>query len=328
MKINCITKFILAVAVILFFQSCEKDDNFGHTVSQITLDASNIKKAVPSYSLSNWMGAINKNVSLSELSIPGTHDSGARYDHPFFSGTAKTQNLTIREQLNSGTRFLDIRCRHINNIFTIHHGSVYQKLNFNDVLNDCLNFLNSNPTETIIMSVKEEHDPSNNRRSFEATLTSYINQNRSKWYLGENIPRLNNVRGKIVLLRRFNTRSSTPKGINATNWKDNTTFTINNTNATLQIQDKYKISDKNNKWNSITSLLRAAKNGNSNTMYINFASGYKPNWFGIPRIPEISNYINPKISSYFRNNTSGRYGSIMMDFATASRNKLLIKTNF
>ncbi|WP_438425917.1 phosphatidylinositol-specific phospholipase C [Aquimarina macrocephali] len=328
MKINCIAKFILAVTVILFFQSCEKDDNFGPTVSQTTLGASNIKKTVPRYSLSNWMGAINKNVSLSALSIPGTHNSGARYDHPILPGTAKNQNLTIGQQLNSGTRFLDIRCRHFKDGFTIHHGSVYQKLNFNNVLNYCFDFLNKNPTETIIMSVKEEHDSSGNSRSFEATLDSYINQNRSKWYLGENIPRLNNVRGKIVLLRRFNKRSSTPKGINVTNWKDNTTFTINNANATLQIQDKYKISDKNNKWNSVTSLLRAAKNGNSNTMYINFASGYKPGWFGIPRISEISNFINPKISNYFRNNTSGRYGSIMMDFATADRNKLIIKTNF
>lgn len=63
-------------------------------------------------------------------------------------------------------------------------------------------------------------------------------------------------------------------------------------------------------------------------MYINFTSGYQSNWLGIPRIPKVSNDINPKITSYFTNNAAGRYGAILMDFATANRNKLIIATNF
>ncbi|MBN2842929.1 MAG: hypothetical protein JXM68_07555, partial [Sedimentisphaerales bacterium] len=50
----------------------------------------------------NWMAA-QKDISLlSQLSIPGTHDSGARFEP--IGGTAKCQNLTIAEQLAIGVR--------------------------------------------------------------------------------------------------------------------------------------------------------------------------------------------------------------------------------
>ena len=98
----------------------------------------------------------------------------------------KTQNLTIAEQLSIGVRFL-ISCRHIDDSFAIHHGPVYQKLNFDDVLNAVYAFLDSHPTETVIMSVKEEYNASNTTRSFEKTFDAYVQKNPSKWDLGNNI---------------------------------------------------------------------------------------------------------------------------------------------
>ena len=196
----------------------------------------------------NWMTPLDGNLPLSQLSIPGTHDSGALVEP--FSGTAKCQNLSIADQLNAGVRFLDIRCRHLNDAFPIHHGSVYQNMNFTDVLNATIGFLNSNPGETVIMSVKEEHTPSGNTRSFEATFDSYVAQNPSKWHLGSGIPTLTQARGKIVLFRRFGA-SSTPKGINASNWPDNTTFS---TGGTLRVQDRYNVSNNDSKWAAISRI--------------------------------------------------------------------------
>ncbi|WP_278380579.1 phosphatidylinositol-specific phospholipase C domain-containing protein, partial [Chryseobacterium arthrosphaerae] len=138
--------------------------------------------------MNSWMTGLQDNISISKISIPGTHDSGARVDAPLLPGTAKTQTLSIAEQLNAGVRFLDIRCRHIDNSFTIHHGPIYQNLNFDDVLNACYAFLNSHPSETIIMSVKEEYDASNTTRSFEQTFDSYVQKNSAKWDLGTTIP--------------------------------------------------------------------------------------------------------------------------------------------
>ena len=70
----------------------------------------------------HWMGAVSGKKRVSELSIPGTHDSGAL--HEPFPGTTKCQTLGIAQQLAIGVRFLDIRCRSVHNAFAIYHGPV------------------------------------------------------------------------------------------------------------------------------------------------------------------------------------------------------------
>ena len=270
----------------------------------------------------NWMSGINGSEPISHFSIPGTHDSGARFEP--ISGTAKCQDLTIADQLTAGVRFLDIRCRHINDAFAIHHGQVYQNQNFDDVLNATIGFLNANPSETVIMSVKEEYTATGDTRSFEATFDSYVAKNPSKWYLGAGIPTLDQARGKIVLFRRFGA-NSTPKGIDASNWPDNTTFS--NDAATLRVQDNYNVSNNDTKWNQILAILNEAHYGGPNTLYVNFASGVA-SIIGIPNIPNVSNNINPRLVSYFAANRSGRYGVTLMDFVDASKCSMIYNTSF
>lgn len=321
--------FTLSMATAAVFYSCaegmaERDSN--ETGLTSANKASYKIASLAPVQMNSWMAGLQDNISISKISIPGTHDSGARIDAPVISGTAKTQDLSIAEQLNAGVRFLDIRCRHIDNSFTIHHGAIYQNLNFDDVLNACYAFLESHPSETIIMSVKEEHDASNTTRSFESTFDSYVQKNPSKWNLGTNIPTLGEVRGKIRLLRRFPTQAA--KGINATSWADNTTFEINNPGAQLKVQDYYKVTNNDDKWNGISTLFNDAKNSNSDRLFINFTSGYKPGIFGIPSIPTVSNAINPKLKTFFQSNTKGSYGIMPIDFVNAELAELIVKTNF
>lgn len=276
------------------------------------------------YSLNNWMGTLNDNISLSEISIPGSHEAGALYES--WPGTAICQELTIDNQLNAGIRFLDIRCRHIGDAFVIHHGSVYQHLNFDDVLGYCWDFLDANPSECIIMSIKEEYDESNNTNTFQETFDSYVDKNPDGWYLGSTVPALGDVRGKIVLFRRFS--YSTSLGLAATpGWEDNATFYIYHY-TTFRVQDNYYVTNTDDKWDAITSLLSEAKNGSSTTLYVNFTSGYKPLIFGIPSITSVSDVINPQVTDYFTANTSGRFGIIPMDFSNEERSTLIIETNF
>lgn len=322
-----VKNFTLSIATATVFFSCsestlERDSNEMSTIQKANYKVSS-RAAIE---MNSWMSGLQDNISISKISIPGTHDSGARVDAPVVSGTAKTQDLSIAEQLNAGVRFLDIRCRHIDNSFTIHHGAIYQNLNFDDVLNACYSFLESHPSETIIMSVKEEHDPSNNTRSFEKTFDAYVQKNSAKWNLGTNIPTLGEVRGKIRLLRRFS--AETAKGINATSWADNTTFEINNPGAQLKVQDYYKVTNNDDKWNGISNLLNEAKSNNSDRLFINFTSGYKPGIFGIPSIPTVSNNINPRLKTYFQSNTKGSFGIMPMDFVNAELSGLIVKTNF
>ncbi len=55
-------------------------------------------------------------------------------------------------------RFVDIRTRHHNDKLDIYHGISYQHAELNEVIADTLTFLNNNPEEFILMSIKKE-DP-------------------------------------------------------------------------------------------------------------------------------------------------------------------------
>src|ERR687893_2176345 len=100
-----------------------------------------------------WMADIPDEMLVTALSIPGTHDSGC-IDGPM--GFAQTQNLDIPEQLNAGIRFLDIRLAHHQDDLLVHHDVIYMGKRYKDVLEICADFLARHPTETILMSVREE----------------------------------------------------------------------------------------------------------------------------------------------------------------------------
>lgn len=294
-------------------------------LSIFILSSAGLLNVNAAYTNSDWMGWISGSKSLTQLSIPGTHDSGALYEP--IPGIAKCQNLTITQQLNAGVRYLDIRCRHINNEFAIHHGPIFQNMYFDDVLSACIGLLNQNPTECIIMAIKPEHTESNNTRTFEETFNAYMSQNPDKWYTSSNIPILGLARGKIVLVRRF-PAATLPKGIDATGWADNTTFVINCGLNNIKIQDQYVVPDNAQKWALVQNMYNEAKSQNPTWLYINFTSGYKKLFGLIPSITTVSNYMNPKIEAWLTSNTEGRFGITVMDFANQNRCSLIIKTNF
>lgn len=57
-------------------------------------------------------------IRINQLLIPGSHDSGTSK----MGAAARTQALTIREQLEHGIRYLDIRPRVHSSTFYVHHG--------------------------------------------------------------------------------------------------------------------------------------------------------------------------------------------------------------
>ncbi|MBC7978179.1 MAG: phosphatidylinositol-specific phospholipase C domain-containing protein, partial [Myxococcales bacterium] len=142
----------------------------------------------------DWMARLEDGRGLAELSIPGTHDTGAVREP--IPGFAKTQSLTIDEQLAAGVRFFDVRCRHFQDEFLIFHGSVDQDLTYDQVLATMFAFLDAHPDEVLIVSIKEESVPYQVTRSFEATFAAYLAQAPERWALGPTLPRLGDVRGK------------------------------------------------------------------------------------------------------------------------------------
>ena len=270
------------------------------------------------------MSAIPNTTPLNNIAIPGTHDSGATKDM-IISGTAKCQTLTIAEQLEAGVRFFDIRLRRVNGELHVYHGYVDQKLTFDQVLSACYSFLEENPTETLIVCIKEEYDATGTNGAFEAMVAAKINENASAWYTGTTIPTLGSVRGKIVLMRRYGTSGSF--GINASSgWTDNTTFNMNTGSFTLSVQDYYQNSNADAKWSAITAMFQKMKY-QSNTLYLNFTSGYVSGSMGIPNINTIKNEVNPKLIEYLK--TSPDFvGVVVIDFVTPEIAKLIIDVNF
>jgi 1-phosphatidylinositol phosphodiesterase len=289
--------------------------------------------AIASFPNANWMSRINGSRKLSEINMPGTHDSCA-----LFGGfMTQCQELSIAAQLILGVRFLDIRCRHLNNVFTIHHGSVYQKINFGDVVQQCIDFLVENPSETIVMGVKREckDDPKfweidackdeGNTRSFEVTLEHYMHGAGNRWYVADTIPNLQEVRGKIVLVRRFEGKLGIPAYYG---WKGDSIFTLNDDAPSetapnkIRVQDCYKVAYFNGydeKWNNIEKLLNEAAKGSTNVWYWNFTSGTSPGAPDLnnPRATAIGKGgMNSRLKERLPEWGKKRVGTIILDFVS------------
>jgi 1-phosphatidylinositol phosphodiesterase len=287
------------------------------------------KSKSANFALGDWMANIPDSTSLFSMTIPGTHDTCSLYG----GDAVETQTRKLEDQLVSGIRFIDIRCRHIDDVFTIHHGLVYQKINFgNGVLKVCLDFLKEHPKETIVMSVKPEYDPSNNTRTFEQTFLWYLKQYEcgDKWWLEGTMPTLGQVRGKIVLFRRFPTDHKDGEeekvlGLKALPFEDDKTFSIDDT-VDMMIQDQWKVPTlfaRSDKWSAINALLQDAKNGSDDVLYVNFCSGTSSGCYPY----SCANYVNPQLVQYFTSNTSGRFGCVLMDFEYSDLTRLIAETN-
>lgn len=178
-----------------------------------------------------WMKYVDDNKFLDELSIPGTHDSGTcsvDNDTEPQSSQVKCQQDYIPTQLLEGIRYFDIRLGKGNNP-GIDHGSYYllkkdgQFLHLSDVIGYFKTFLNENPTEALIMLVSRGNDEATDE-SVTTAFAKVLDDNPKLFYTSSRIPTLHEVRGKIVLLRRFrlagNSVSGHTWGLDLTEWDD------------------------------------------------------------------------------------------------------------
>lgn len=178
-----------------------------------------------------WMSYVDGNKFLDELSIPGTHDSGTcsvDNDTEPQSSQAKCQQDYIPTQLLEGVRYFDIRLGKGENP-GIDHGACYllkkdgNFMHLSDVIGYFNTFLSENPTEALIMLVSRGNDEATDE-SLTTALGKVFDENPNLFYTSSRVPTLNEVRGKIVLLRRFglagNSVSSHTWGLDLTQWDD------------------------------------------------------------------------------------------------------------
>ena len=295
----------------------------------------------------NWMSKIADKTPVSQLTIPGTHDSATYNYSGVLSPYVVTQDLDLKTQLNYGVRFLDIRARVIKNVLAIHHSSFFLNMFLGDVLNACREFLNNNPSETIFMSVKKDHDDEDSTLSFEeAFLNRYYNSSEYKdlWYhttIGQKFPTMGEVRGKIVLMSRSGLDSSL--GIDF-HIGDNETGKLNvNQYLTLNYEDLYAPGSKD-KVEAVSSHLKAAQSElktKNHALWVTFTSANEPPYYPplyyaetVPRgngmdVWEEGLEINRKLMMGMNLQSSNSpMGIVPMDFPDWKLIRFLVDTNF
>ena len=212
-----------------------------------------------SANLSSWMTGLKDETPLSALSIPGTHNSPACHRA---LPSVRCQATSPAEQLENGVRFFDIRVQPeapqdpskdglilVHSVFPI---SLTGNKYFRDLIDETFAFLERNPSETVIMSVKREGTGNATDAHLGRILRDHYAGDVNRWFTAPRIPTLGEARKKIVLLRRFGLEEGLKQEwggagwcIEADPWADNT---INSTcpSGDICVQDFYEVLETEN----------------------------------------------------------------------------------
>ena len=248
-----------------------------------------------------WMKDIPDNTKLSEMTIPGTHDSCSL----FGICCARTQTWTLVEQMKAGIRYLDIRLRKINDTLRAYHGCVDQKENFDSILNYVLDFLEKNPSESILMEIIKEYNDLNCTKNFETLYNEYVGSYKDKIVEYEYRDyTMSEIRGKIFVVKVFGGSTSNIKN--------------------FQIQNKWSVNFRclmNNKKRRIKESFHRALTMNNEQIFLNYLSASSDYAMMTP-------YTAAKQCNEIAMRYHGRLGIVLADYPGEELIEHLINQNF
>lgn len=232
----------------------------------------------------NWMKKLReKNIykyelPITQLVIPGTHDSGSCIYH--YTPMVQAQTLSISEQLQAGVRALDIRCGRSeewfggNKDYYIYHGSYHQSKTIESVIEDVNSFLTENSGEVVIVMLKQE----TGKTDISDAINDIVNDGLgSKLFKKDDMdnrwPTLEECKGKAIVLSRL--KQVHAKHYSTTGWDGNFESKKINVGGKLSvhIQDLWKLPWLSNKKKAIKALHDKSKDDDSGkVLYLNFTS--------------------------------------------------------
>lgn len=285
--------------------------------------------------LCKWMERLNGSKPVLQYNIPGTHDSVTQYVQ--FSYITRCQGMNIYEQLCTGARLLDIRAESKNKrLKTVHAfakafntpNHFGKQMDMEDVLNHCYRFLSENPGEAILFLFKNDSRGSD-EQCLENLYNTYVKENKSRWFLENRIPALDEARGKLVLLNRCKTEAGKGLGIDCSDWRDQgknvpeplPLETGGEHSETFMIQDRYMYKPEE-KWSFCVKPFLDEASAFGGTYKINYLSTAG----GIKGPYRNSKYINAQFLNYPLDQHK-YYGIICLDFPTAELSVKIIETN-
>lgn len=149
----------------------------------------------------DWMSKLGDETPLTDISIPGTHDSGANNNNEF----VRTQAMDIDSQLWAGIRFLDMRFAMKDGELAVYHGDYYVNKTARDVFAQIRLFLNRFPSEAVIMRISREHPKKDEIGLFGEQIEKLFKENKDLVYPNEKNVKditLGEMRGRVFPLMK------------------------------------------------------------------------------------------------------------------------------
>ena len=271
----------------------------------------------PRTDASDWLSSIPDDRPLTDLAIPGTHDSGALYSIADVAG--KCQSLSIADQLEIGVRFFDIRLQLRGSDLAVVHSFVDQLTDFDEVLDAMTSFLREHPSEFLLVSIKEDADPTDPTTSFSDAVERALADDPDLIRPDRTLPATTGeARGGMYIIARY---ADASVGIPAHDgWQDNTSFAL----GELYVQDHYAIEDPADKIRDIEAAFAEAKT--TDALTLNFTScylthGYPPISAAVP-----AEDILPWLISYLSDNPD-MCGVVICDYMTSEMSETIRRCN-
>lgn len=284
------------------------------------LKGKHLQKDIGGFCRNGWMAEINSEKYINEISIPGSHDTCALYEP--LRELAKCQFYTVTDQLNMGVRYLDIRANVVKGDLAVSHGPIFQGISFDRVTEQCCDFLKANPSETIIISLKHELVSRDKKNEFNSIFIEKLENNREMWFTENRLPKLGEVRGKLILLNRVKDLNL---GIDASeNWIHNGISMIEHKDFSLHIQDKFKIGSLEDAWETASKHFRSIfrENDGKKNLSINFHSGV----LGYPHVMRVAKHVNSEFLKFIKGKKA-HLGIAVFDFITPEICDAVISAN-
>ena len=284
---------------------------------------------------SQWMKTLADSRLVADLSLPGSHDA-CTADGWFYKDlgkiaevAAKTQDLTIQEQLKVGMRVFDLRPERMhdgtNYVLRCSHGVMYTKLLVSDFFQQLKEFLAANPSEFCLLTV--DLSATTDKAAWGKEFTELVNSVEFRSMFADFKPRLTvgEMRGHVLMLS-CQKYAEQPVGGYCYGWVSESGHKelmkghitgADGVETPLWVQDFWGKWDREGKDEAVVSTLEAAvgrdMTAEKPAWVINFPSAY----FGLPLSDSYrDNAVKAnKVAADWLSSHTGSVGIIYMDFA-------------
>ena len=309
-----------------------------HFLAALFLCAANV-------TASDWMKSIPDNVYLSQLSLPGTHDSGTGngINPAFMAAFAQCQDITLGQQWSAGIRAFDLRPCVMDGYININHGITATNLRFDDALFLLRDSLQAHPSEFAFVHYHYDTNFDKDRDKYTALLGELLSRDDLKDFL---VPfrrdlTLGDVRGKMLLISRQSYADYPYTGgfisdwTSSLDWSAQTSGKITgmdddaDSSAPLYMQDYYKTdwtpAGFQKKADAVTQLLEWSTTHKTESpqdvvWVVNYTSAYPGFVSTADGYRENATHSNAAVIDYLGTHEAGPTGVVFMDFCVDESN--------